>query len=94
LNGRRVKPAHEVKPGDVLAVMRAQSEMELVVTALPARRGRATEAQACYGETEASAARRVEAAARRAARVEFAAPTAGRPDKRTRRLIRSNRRQD
>jgi ribosome-associated heat shock protein Hsp15 len=94
LNGRRVKPAHEVKLGDELAVIRVQSEMDLVVTALPARRGPAIEAQACYQETGDSAARRAAAAARRAHRIELAPPTAGRPDKRTRRLIRSSRRPD
>ena len=85
LNGRRVKPAHDVKLGDVLEIERSVSECEVTVMAIPARRGPSGEAQACYAESAASIELRRLAAAARV--VEVAPPTPGRPDKRTRRLL-------
>jgi ribosome-associated heat shock protein Hsp15 len=93
VNGQRAKPAREVKVGDRLAIVRNETEYEVSVTAIPARRGPASEAQACYVESEASIARRLAEAERRALAREAGdrAPTSGRPDKRTRRLLRSRR---
>lgn len=89
LNGRRVKPAHDVQIGDALAVDRGGSiEQELRVAAIPARRGPAAEAQACYVETpESLERRRRHAEERKATAGAMAPPTEGRPDKRTRRLL-------
>lgn len=53
-NGERVKPAHEVRPGDRISVMRGEQPVEVEVIALLARRGPATEAQAAWAETAAS----------------------------------------
>ena len=88
LNGQRVKPAHAVRVGDALTVeLRDESEREVVIAAIPVRRGPAPEAAATYVETTESIERRRQAAEQRALRPAFAPPTEGRPDKRTRRLL-------
>lgn len=88
LNGGRVKPAHELRVGDMLAIARGEdSEKDVRVAALPVRRGPAAEAALCYVETAESLERQRLAAERRALRPAFAPPTQGRPDKRTRRLL-------
>ena len=47
LNGQRVKPAHAVRIGDALTVeLRDESERDVVIAAIPARRGPAPEAAA------------------------------------------------
>jgi hypothetical protein len=62
------------------------------VRALPARRGPATEARACYLESQRSIDER-EAAAARLKQDRMTMPrTAGRPDKHTRRLLRQRSR--
>ena len=58
LNDAHVKPAHAIKPGDVIAFRRGSVEFDCEVLSLPTRRGPAPEAQACYRESEASVARR------------------------------------
>jgi ribosome-associated heat shock protein Hsp15 len=90
VNGERVKAAREVRIGDTLAIARGQDDYEVIVAGIPERRGPAAEAAACYTETEGSVERRRLRAAQRAAAPE--APTRGRPDKRTRRLIRARQR--
>lgn len=92
VNGQRTKPAHELKVGDTLSILRGIDALDIEVAALPARRGPATEAAAAYRETEASIERRRERAAQRASLPVLDAPTAGRPDKRTRRLLRARHR--
>lgn len=89
LNGSRVKPAHDVKIGDTLAIARHEDsgDRDVEITAIPARRGPATVAAECYVETAESLERRRLAAEQRALRPVFAPPTEGRPDKRTRRLL-------
>jgi ribosome-associated heat shock protein Hsp15 len=88
VNGQRVKPAHDLKIGDRLSILRGIDEYDVEVASLPARRGPAAESAAAYRETEASVERRRERAAQRASLPVLDAPTAGRPDKRTRRLLR------
>ena len=85
LNGTRVKPAHDVKVGDAIAVEIGAGERDLTIAAIPVRRGPATEAAACYVETAESVERR--RAAAEARKFAPAPPTPGRPDKRTRRLL-------
>lgn len=95
VNGQRAKPARDVKAGDRLVIVQGELEREVEVTAIPARRGPAAEASQCYVETEASLQRRREAAERRALERKLGrAPTLGRPDKRTRRLLRARRQPD
>ena len=88
LNAERVKPAHRVRIGDSLSVSLQGVVAEFEVLALPSRRGPAAEAQACFAETPASAARR--AALReqqRLAEVSRPRPGSRRPDKRDRRRL-------
>ncbi len=88
LNDNRVKPAHDVKVGDTLAIGRGDDdERDVTVTAIPLRRGPASEAARCYAESAESLERQRAAAEQRALRPAFAPPTVGRPDKRTRRLL-------
>jgi ribosome-associated heat shock protein Hsp15 len=88
LNGQRVKPAHAVKIGDALQLTMPQGfEREVAIAAIPLRRGPAREAAASYAETPESIERGRRAAEERAAHRAFMPPTAGRPDKRTRRLL-------
>ncbi|MGB8437426.1 MAG: RNA-binding S4 domain-containing protein, partial [Burkholderiales bacterium] len=65
LNGQRVKPAREVKPGDELVIHIGALEWVIEVRTLSSRRGPAPEAQALYAESEASRQRRFEAVAAR-----------------------------
>jgi len=89
VNGGRVKPARAVAVGDVLIVRRGTDLIECNVTGLPVRRGSAGEAREAYSETDASVARRESRQAeRRAMAATLLRPTEGRPDKRTRRMLR------
>jgi ribosome-associated heat shock protein Hsp15 len=87
VNGQRSKPARELKAGDRLSIAKGAMDYEVVVLRLPERRGPAPEARTCYEETPESLERREVRAAELAALPR--APTSGKPDKRTRRLIRS-----
>ena len=88
LNGQRVKPAHAVRIGDALQIASKHgSERDVAIAVIPKRRGPAPEAAASYVESPESIERRRRAAEERATRVSYAPPTAGKPDKRTRRLL-------
>ncbi|HXI78629.1 MAG TPA: RNA-binding S4 domain-containing protein [Steroidobacteraceae bacterium] len=88
LNAERVKPAHRVRIGDSLSLSLQGVVAEFEVLALPSRRGPAAEAQACFAETPASAARRaVLREQQRLAEVGRPRPSSGRPDKRDRRRL-------
>jgi ribosome-associated heat shock protein Hsp15 len=55
-NGARVERTHQpVGPGDVLTLPLARKVMVIEILALPARRGPAEEARACYRELDGSA---------------------------------------
>src|SRR5882672_8293438 len=87
LNAERVKPAHRVRIGDSLSLSLQGMVAEFEVLALPSRRGPATEAQACFVETPASAARRAtRREQQRLAQVSRPRPDT-RPDKRDRRRL-------
>lgn len=90
LNGQRVKPSREVRVGDLLSISRGTLDFELRVAGIPMRRGPASEAAGCYDETpESIAAREAKRSARSGPLADLGLPpTTGRPDKRTRRLIR------
>jgi ribosome-associated heat shock protein Hsp15 len=92
LNGSRVKPSKDVKPGDRIEVTLAQGRrIEAIVRGTAERRGPAKEAALLYEETPKS----VEARERNAAERRLAGPagTAGgpRPTKRDRRRLESSR---
>jgi ribosome-associated heat shock protein Hsp15 len=87
LNAERVKPAHRVRIGDRLSLSLQGVVAEFDVLGLPARRGPAAEAAACYLETPASAERRAKLREQqRLAQASRPRPEM-RPDKRDRRLL-------
>lgn len=85
VNGERVKPSRIVIIGDRLWVTRSETRMEVLVRQIPARRGPAPEAQACYEETPDSVLSRERR--REQQRLRPPAPP-GRPDKHARRALR------
>ncbi|MBW8329451.1 MAG: RNA-binding S4 domain-containing protein [Thiobacillus sp.] len=87
LNGARVKPAREVKPGDRLEVQLGDIGWILTVRALSMQRGPAPVAQALYEEDPASQARRQQQMSERKLAGNPAAAIKGRPTKRDRRQI-------
>jgi ribosome-associated heat shock protein Hsp15 len=88
LNGARVKPAKEVKPGDEITVHIGELEWVIDVRALSARRGPAEAARQLYEEREESRARRQVAIDARKALPEPAFGLRGRPTKRDRRMMK------
>jgi len=91
LNGERATPGKQVAVGDRIDLLRERLDYSLEVLAIPARRGPAAEAQACYAEDEAVVrARQAKIAALRQDRL-LMPQTDGRPDKRTRRKLRERR---
>ncbi len=78
VNGARVRPSHDVRPGDLVTFNRGTIEFECHVAAIPERRGPAKEAMNCYTETDASQQRREQ----HAQRMRFAAASAPRPQER------------
>lgn len=87
LNGERVKPARDVRPGDRLELRLGEVEWTLTVQALAMQRGPAPVAQALYVEDPASHARRQQQASDRKLAASPAATLKGRPTKRDRRQI-------
>ena len=83
----RVKPARELKAGDVLAIRVGEYEWVVTVKRLSERRGPAEEARTLYEESEESRARRVAQAADRRAERAVWGDRKGRPTKRERREI-------
>lgn len=90
LDGQRCKAAKAVGVGDQLCITKGEETWHVTVTALPPRRGSAKEAQANFSESTESIDQRLEQRLRRRTIAEQA-PTSGRPDRRTRRLIRVRR---
>jgi ribosome-associated heat shock protein Hsp15 len=83
VDGERVKPAKEVRAGDLLSIRRPPFEHVVRVKGLARQRGPATDAAALYEETEQSRARRNVLAAEMKALPQPRFP--GRPTKKTRR---------
>lgn len=93
LNGQRVKPAHRVRTGDVVALSLGTRELEVGVLGLLSRRGPATEARTAYEETPESRARGERLAEQRRLAALVPRPL-GRPDKHGRRELRRLHRGD
>ncbi len=92
LNGERTSPGSRVKIGDTIDLVRHRLPYSLEVVAIPSRRGPAKEAQACYEENEMTRLER-EALAEQLKFDRLLMPrTSGRPDKHTRRELRSRKR--
>ena len=92
LNGERATPGSRVKYGDQVNLVRERLPYSLKVIEIPGRRGPAAEARACYEEDEDVVRQReVQTAALRQDRM-LMPKTEGRPDKHTRRKLRSRNR--
>ena len=92
VNGEPAKAATLVKAGDRVRLKKRQLTWELIVTAVPTRRGPAKEARACYEESDESISRRMETQVElRRDRMQMPM-TKGRPDKHTRRRLRQRNR--
>jgi len=85
INGHRVKPSKDVKPGDRVEVSLGHETRILIVRGIAERRGPASVAQQLYEETPESIAKREEAGAMRKLQVEPGQDRQGRPTKRDRR---------
>lgn len=95
VNGARVKPARDVRVGDLISVVRGHDPMELKVFALSDKRGSAADAQMLYQETAGSISVRATRAALRKDRALINPAPQKRPDKRSRRnIIRFTKRGD
>jgi len=94
LNGDRVKPAKDVRAGDVVEVRIGETRWTVVVRQIAEKRGSARIAAALYEETAESRAERERAAAeRRLSRPPGAGLGGPRPTKQDRRRIEALRRQ-
>ncbi len=87
LHDERIKPAKDVRTGDVLAIRVGEFTWNVIVKALAERRGPADEARRLYDESAESVARRVAQIADRKAFGNPAGERRGRPTKRERRQI-------
>ena len=94
VNGERVKPSRGLRLGDAVSFVRGAVEFDCEVTALPSRRGPASEAQGCYRESEASAARRAQFGERMRVAAALAPRPELRPDKHERKELRRLRGRD
>ncbi len=92
VNGERSTPGSRVKCGDRIDLIRERLAYSLTVTNIPQRRGPAAEAKNCYMEDEESVRKReLQSAALRQDRL-LMPKTKGRPDKHTRRKLRTRNR--
>jgi ribosome-associated heat shock protein Hsp15 len=84
-NGQPVKPARDIRVGDVLNVKNASADFVIEVLALSEMRGPAAVAQTLYCETAESRELRKKVAEERKLLTDFEAMREGRPSKRDRR---------
>jgi ribosome-associated heat shock protein Hsp15 len=91
VNGQRVKPSKDVRPGDRLEVTIGQIKRVVVILGTAERRGPATEAALLYEETPESIAARERFAAERRMAAMPAPERGGRPTKRDRRRLDKRR---
>jgi ribosome-associated heat shock protein Hsp15 len=94
VNGDRVKPSREVRPGDSVTFVRSSVEFECTVVGIPVRRGPAAEAARCYTESLASETRRIEFAQRMKVVSGMRPRPDQRPDKHGRQALRRLRGRD
>jgi len=91
VNGQRVKPARDLRPGDRVEITTGPYRRELVVVELAERRVSAKEAALLYEETPESVAAREQLAAERRLSATSAPQPGGRPTKRDRRRLEARR---
>ena len=87
LNGDRVKPAKEVKAGDMIELRAGDAEYTILVTALADKRGSADIARTLYAETAESQTARAAAAEKRRRVSDPAEQIFARPTKKDRRTL-------
>jgi ribosome-associated heat shock protein Hsp15 len=87
LNGSRVKPSRDVKPGDALAIQVGEQRFTVDVLVVSDKRGPAPAAATLYAETPESAAKRAVQAEQRRLSRPLGAELAGRPTKQDRRRL-------
>lgn len=92
VNGVRVKPAKDVRPGDTIEVTVGGLRREVVVRAVTERRGPAAFAQSLYEETPDSVARREQRSVERRLARPLGADLGARPTKQDRRRLDALRR--
>jgi len=92
LNGERTSAGSRVKIGDQIDLVRERLPYSLEVIEIPARRGPATEARACYVEDEKTVQEREEQLTTLRQDRMLMPKTEGRPDKHTRRKLRDRNR--
>jgi ribosome-associated heat shock protein Hsp15 len=92
VGGARVRPAREVRIGDVLEIRRAAVTWTVEVRALAERRGPASEAATLYEETKASQEARERDRLQRRLAVPLGADLGARPTKQDRRRLDALRR--
>jgi ribosome-associated heat shock protein Hsp15 len=91
VNGEPARTATRVRVGDRIRLVHQQLTWEIEVRDIPARRGPASEAQACYQESKESLSRR-QRTVNELRRDRLQQPrTRGKPDKHTRRLLRDRK---
>jgi ribosome-associated heat shock protein Hsp15 len=90
LDGERTKPAHALKPGDLVLIDNGTTTWEVTVRAIAEVRGSATAAQFLYVETPESVTRRASEAMQHKLYREPGTTLKGRPTKRDRRLLDRN----
>jgi ribosome-associated heat shock protein Hsp15 len=93
-NRQPVKPAREVRVGDLLRIRTEGGDFEVEVLLLSDLRGPARVAQTLYHETESSRELRLETLEQRKAGMNFTPAPQSRPSKRDRRKIHQFRRED
>jgi len=93
LNEERATPGSRVKAGDRIDLVRERLNYSFEVTAIPARRGPAAEAQTCYDEDEATVQQRIQLLNALKQDRMLTPRTEGRPDKHTRRKLRERNRE-
>jgi len=87
VEGARVKPSRQVKPGDEISIRRGDETYTVLVTGLAEKRGSASMAQTLYEETaESLAARQQRAQIKKLGAAAAPAPER-RPDKKARRQL-------
>jgi ribosome-associated heat shock protein Hsp15 len=87
LNDARIKPAHELRPNDALAIRVGDFEWQITVKALSDKRGPADVARQLYQESDASRTERERRQDLRRWGAEPANTLKGRPTKRDRRTL-------
>ena len=92
VNGQRVKPSKDVRPGDEIEVTTGAYRRTVIVRGVAERRGPAKEAALLYEETPASIAERERIAAQRRLAAGPLPQPGGRPTKRDRRRLDARRR--